>query len=784
MRWYWSTAGMLVASTSLPLVALSWYAWRRRSLSAAGALGLALGAAGWWALAHSLALTSPTPSAAALWADAALVGALLAPPSWLVFALRYTGRAAWTTPTRTGGLAVVPLVAVALLVNGSTHDLVQTARAAGAGGLGGTRPGPVGLALAAYTAVLLAAGTALLVASFLRIGRVHRRESALLAVAAVVPAAGAGLRAAGVLGFDVVDPTPFLLLAAGKVLVWGVFRFGLLEFAPVARDAIIERMTDGVIVLDAQRRIVDVNPAAERLLDRGAALAIGTPATALLPRCGELLDRIDGTGDVHEEVRLGAPGSARDYDLVLSALADQRGAPSGHLLVLRDVTERKLAEERLQRLAHYDPLTGLPNRKLLHDRLDAALRRARRHDWPVAVLFCDLDRFKRVNDTLGHDVGDLVLQQVTKRFQEVLRPGDTLARLGGDEFVVVLPDVERATDAGIVARNLVESLAAPLTAGSQELYLTVSVGVCLRPRDGTDPATLLRAADDAMYRAKARGRNRVEFHRRPPGGTPFGRLEMERELRGARGRGELEVWYQPTIGLASGSLVGMEALLRWRHPERGVIEPDVFIPVAEETELIHALGQWTLRESCRQAVRWGANAGQGGPWMAVNLSARQFEHADLASEVADVLDDTGLDPGRLALEVTESVVMKDAASAVRILHDLKRLGVGIATDDFGTGFTSLGQLKHYPLDVLKIDRSFVKGLGQEQEDEVIVAAMIHLAHDLGLKVGAEGVEDAVQRDLLRSLRCDHAQGYLFSRPLPVPQADRFLQRARRLPAAS
>jgi diguanylate cyclase (GGDEF)-like protein/PAS domain S-box-containing protein len=548
-----------------------------------------------------------------------------------------------------------------------------------------------------------------------------------------------------------------------------VLRSGLLELVPLARNAVVERMSDAVLVLDAYGRVVDLNPAASELFGVALGQAGGRDARSLLPEVEGWLDRYGETADSHDEVRLGS----QDYDLAVSALTDEAGRRSGHVLVLRDVTARKRDADRLSRLALYDALTGLPNRKLFTERLEAALRAARSAGRPFGLLFCDLDRFKRINDTLGHEVGDLVLQRIATRLARTVRPGDLVARLGGDEFVVLLTDGGDPDDVLRVASSLLAAVAQPLLAGRHELYLTVSIGVSRYPDGGQDAASLLRHADAAMYRAKAAGRDRVECERRPDDHA-LERLLLERDLHG-RGAGELELWYQPITSLWDGRCMGFEALLRWRHPRRGLLEPDLFVPLAEQSGLMLDLGAWVLREACRQAVLWRQE--HGSPFsIAVNVAPRQVEPG-LPGQVAAVLDETGFEASCLTIEITESAVLADGQGALRILHQLKDLGVRIATDDFGTGYTSLEQLRSYPLDVLKIDRSFVSGLRRGQPDDVIVAAMVSLAHDLGLTVVAEGVETRDQCERLASYSCDAAQGFLFAPPLAPAAASAYLAAA-------
>jgi diguanylate cyclase (GGDEF)-like protein len=380
-------------------------------------------------------------------------------------------------------------------------------------------------------------------------------------------------------------------------------------------------------------------------------------------------------------------------------------------------------------------------------------------------LFLDVDYFKDVNDTLGHDVGDILLQQLAIRLQGCVRDEDTVARLSGDEFTVIIPEMEAATDAVRAASRILEALERPLLCSGQELYVSTSIGICVWPTDGGDPGTLIRNADIAMYRAKTQGRNRFEFYARELATHAAQRLELEQDLRRALDRGEMRLHYQPIVSLPLGEVASMEALIRWQHPKLGLLPPAQFLWCAEETGLIEPIGQWVLEQSTREASTWGRSR-LDPPSVSVNVAARQLRRSGFAGDVADVLDQTGLQPHNLVLEISESTVMDDTLSAAGILRDLKGLGVGLSLDDFGTGSTSLSQLGRFPLDVLKIDQLFVQGLGKDPHDAIVVQAMVSLAHALGLSVIAEGVETEDQLKILENVECDLVQGFLISRPLP------------------
>ncbi|MEE8347922.1 MAG: EAL domain-containing protein [Dehalococcoidia bacterium] len=430
-----------------------------------------------------------------------------------------------------------------------------------------------------------------------------------------------------------------------------------------------------------------------------------------------------------------------------------------------DITERKRAEDTIKHLAYHDALTNLPNRTLLQDRLTVALAQAHRSKRMLAVMFLDLDRFKVVNDTVGHEGGDGLLRSVAERLASLMREGDTVARMGGDEFAILSPEIASVEDAPEVAERILDGLRKPWVVQGQEFHVTTSIGVALYPSDGDDAETLLRNADTAMYRAKEHGRDNYQLYTPAMNARIAERLAVESSLRHSLERGEFVVHYQPQVDLRSGQVVGTEALVRWQHPERGLVAPAEFIPVAEDTGLIVPLGEWVLRTACAQNKAWQE---EGIPPLrvAVNLSARQFQQRNLIDMVAQVLEETGLDPHRLQLEITEGVAMQDTDFTIDVLQGLRAMGVQIAMDDFGTGYSSLSYLKRLPFKTVKIDRSFVRDLTVDLNDAAIAAAIIAMAHNLKLNVIAEGVETVEQLALLKRQGCDEMQGYLFSRPGP------------------
>ena len=449
----------------------------------------------------------------------------------------------------------------------------------------------------------------------------------------------------------------------------------------------------------------------------------------------------------------------------ISAIRNDRQEIANYLCIATDISGRKKAEERLRFLANYDELTALPNRRTFDQRLDYALAHAKRYGKQLAVVYMDLDRFKIINDTLGHAAGDLLLRDAAGRLRQCLRESDSVARLGGDEFVVLITEFSQKQDVIGVAQKLLEVMAGPYLLSGQECHVTASIGISSYPDDSKDAQTLIKNADIAMYRAKERGKNNFQFYAAQMNVYSFDRLALESSLRHALERNEFLLHYQPKVNVRSGNITGTEALVRWQHPDMGMVAPAQFIPVAEETGLIVPLGEWVLRTACAQNREWQR---QGFPHLrvAVNLSPRQFRQENLVREVAKILQETGLDAGSLELEITESMVFQDPEQAAKILTELRAMGLSLSIDDFGTGYSSLAYFKRFPITSVKIDRCFIQDLPEAADTAAITRAIIAIADSLKLNVVAEGVESEEQLDFLREHKCLEIQGYYFSRPLP------------------
>ncbi len=561
-----------------------------------------------------------------------------------------------------------------------------------------------------------------------------------------------------------------------------------LRRSEVLTRSILMNAVDGIITIDDRGIVESFNPAAERIFGYPAAEVVGRNVNVLMPEPyhsehDDYLLNYTRTGKGHiigigprEVVGRRKDGATFPMELSIGEMRlDQRRFFIG---AVRDITERKQAQERLNHLAYHDVLTGLPNRLLFNDRFAQTAINASRHDRAVAVMFLDLDRFKTINDTLGHEVGDLLLKVVADRLVGCVREGDTVARLGGDEYAILLADMAQAQDAALVAQKILDGFAKPFQVGSHELYTTASIGITLFPTDDTHIENLLKNADAAMYRAKDRGRNNYQFYTADMNAKAVERLALETHLRHALERGELLLHYQPQVDLKTGHIIGTEALVRWQRPEAGLVSPLDFIPLAEETGLIVPIGEWVLRTACAQGKTW-QSAGVTGVPVSVNVSARQFRHKAFTETVRAVLRDTGLRPDLLELEVTESLIMEHAETTIDRLGELHAMGVRLSIDDFGTGYSSLSYLTRFPIHTLKIDRAFINNVTTDPAHSAIASAIILLAHNLNLRVVAEGVETEAQAAFLRSHRCDAMQGYLFSRPVSEPDMSSMLARGRR-----
>ncbi|WP_370298577.1 EAL domain-containing protein [Pontibacterium sp.] len=547
--------------------------------------------------------------------------------------------------------------------------------------------------------------------------------------------------------------------------------------------AVFETTTEGILITDAHSRIMSVNRAFTRITGYSQDEVKGFTPRMLRSDLhdknfyNEMWDALNSNNNWSGEIwNKRKDGTIYPQWLSLSAIRNSQGEIQQYVAVFSDITQRKEHEDKIRQQANFDALTGLPNRSLLKRKLKQTLRRAKEQQQHCALLFIDLDRFKAVNDTMGHAVGDKLLQQVAGRLQMEIRDEDTIARFGGDEFVVILSHVEEDNQLASTSQRIIDCLRAPFKLRERELYIGASIGISRFPDDCSDSDTMLRHADMAMYKAKEQGRNQYQFFNSELREQVKNRTELEQALRLALQNEEFELYYQPIVNSHTGKVYSVESLVRWRHPERGIVSPGEFIPLAEETGLIQALGLWVFERACQQLVQWQQQQGITDISVAINISSSQRHLGFNATVARSIIDKTGVNPAQIIIEITESMFLDGSDEAVDWLQDLKSLGVQLAIDDFGTGYSSLSYLKRFPIDKLKIDRAFIKDLPGDEDDASLVKAIIAMAHSLGLSLVAEGVENPDQLDYLRHLNCDLIQGYLFSRPVPAADLPEQLSR--------
>lgn len=549
---------------------------------------------------------------------------------------------------------------------------------------------------------------------------------------------------------------------------------------------IFEGSNDGILVTDTQGLVIDTNKAFTVITGYEKHEILGKSPLIMKSEQHNnhfyfsLWRKLLKTGSWNGEIwakRKG--GEIYPKWLSIYTVKDEHNRTSHFVGMFTDITARKETENQLKKLAHYDTLTGLPNRALFIEQLKWALRVARRNNKRVALMFLDLDRFKLVNDTLGHQAGDLLLIEVARRLEKCVREVDTISRLAGDEFTVILTNINTVSEASLVANKILQSFALPVKLDNRDIFISTSIGITTFPSDGTEIDKLLKNADTAMYHAKELGRNNYQFFSHVMNQKVLDELEMETNLRNALKNGEFLLHYQPQVDLSSNEIVGVEVLMRWKHPIFGFISPTRFIPHAEKTDLIIAIGEWVLHSACTQAVQW-QKEGMKPLRIAVNISGTQLKRQDLLGATANILLETGLAPELLELELTEGVVMENAELTINTLNQLKSMGIRLSIDDFGTGYSSLSYLKRFPIDTLKIDQSFIKDITTNQDDYAIASTIIAMAHNLRLRVIAEGVETKEQLEMLRDKNCDEVQGYYFSRPLPEATLKLLLKREAKL----
>lgn len=583
----------------------------------------------------------------------------------------------------------------------------------------------------------------------------------------------------------VLDAAAMAVFAAP--LIWQLWQKSRNDAENLLRlNTLINSIPDAIFFKDGTGRWLTINPAGEALFQlqgidwqgkNADEISALQPALANPHRACKISDErawskgllnitLEAIPDIH--------GNIRHFEVTKVPLFERDGARHGLVVIGRDVTEIEQAYGELQQVTNHDPLTGLPNRRLLNELLEHAIRRAERDHGKIALLLVDLDRFKTINETLGHSAGDQLLAEVSRRITQALRESDVTARLGGDEFVVVMDLMHDIADAGLVAEKIIECIGQAFHIDDEEFYIGASVGISIYPDNSCEVGELIKTADIAMYQVKNEGKNHFRFYSSDMSENANKRFVLETQLRHAMARRQLEVYFQPQVSLASGRIVGAEALIRWHHPELGMVSPVKFIPLAEETGLIIPIGEWVLREAVVQAMRW-IEQGYSLQSISVNVSGIQIQRSDFGDTVYGILVETGCEPGILELEITESTIMRNTEHVIGVFDRIKNMGASFAIDDFGTGYSSLSHLKRLPLDKLKIDRSFVRDLPSNTDDAAIANAVYALGRSLGLTVIAEGVETTEQANFLKKMGCDEAQGYLYGRPVSASEFTALLQ---------
>jgi diguanylate cyclase (GGDEF)-like protein len=772
MHWQHTPFLLPLMASALLNAALGAFAWRHRSVPAARSFAGLMACCAWWSLFYGGYQATTDLWAKHLFADLVQLAAIAVPVAWFAFTARYTGRDRWASRRGLALIAAIPLLTAVLLLTNEWHGWFWSVFRLE------LRDGRVAVRTenawgfwlhVGYSWVLQSVTVGMLVLKVMRAPHLYRRQAAAILFGALVPWVGNVLHLGRLVRFPA-NPMPFLFTLSGAAFAWAIFRFRFLDILPVAREAVVDRMADGVIVLDEEGRVMDLNPAAQAMLGVDGRGFVGRPAASVLGPWAMLAEGGADAVSAAAEVDAQTPAGPRRFDVRMTALS-RAGEYGGRVFVLRDVSERTRAEEALRRSAFYDALTGLPNRALFRDRLEKAVERSHRGSHPFAVMFLDLDRFKLVNDSLGHHMGDELLIAVGRRLVTCVRPADTVARLGGDEFAVLLEDVTGMDHATTVADRILAVLDQPVSLEGHDVFPNASIGVVMGSDLEEPPEHLLRFADVAMYRAKARGRNRRELFDPSMHQNVVDRLQLETDLRRAVDRGELRLLYQPIVELATGRTSGMEALLRWQHPERGLLPPADFMRVAEETGVIAAIGAWVVREAAGQLVAWQREVPAEVPLrMSVNVSTRELADPAFAERLEEVLREAGPHPDTLRVEVSESTMMRNAEQVIPVLQRLRELGVRAYMDDFGTGYSSLSWLHRFPVNVLKVDRTFVERVPRERDAVEIVRTIVALARTLGLEIIAEGVEHPEQAALLREMGCQYAQGFHFAGPLTAAQA--------------
>ena len=810
---YW----LLSLAAGITTSALALYIWRRRPSQTANTLGLYLFSAAIWSFGYSMQLRAETLDQVVFWAKVQYIGPAGVSLAGLVFVFQYAGLNEWVRPSRIILLGIIPAVTQVLVWTNEMHGLIWRTY-----GLNGSGSYPVlerthGIwfwVFLVYGYGLCLIGMLLLARVLFQRSGVYRSQAAILLLGCTVPFVGNFINIVGPESLPNLDLTVFGFSITGISMAWGLFRFQLPVITPLARKTVFEGMSDGVIALDVGGNVVEVNPEACKIFGQPAAQLIGRLAVTVFRLNPELTLLFEPPREARAELSLYRLGVRRRFDVKCSLLKTRRQKTIGSLIVLRDITDREIAETILlqahsvleQRIAertadlsrtieelrmvesqllysaNYDILTGLANRKLFLDTVaDRVKAGFGAEASPFAVLYLDIDRFKIYNDGYGHHVGDLILVEISRRLQSFFKAVGTVARMGGDEFTILAGEVESASAASGLAQGCLEVLAPPARIAGNNIQLTASIGIALGKGQRRDPEEMIRDADLAMYRAKRLGGNRAILFGESMRSSALASLQLEQDLRQALDRDELVVQYQPFVRIETGAVVGFEALVRWLHPEHGLMLPTEFLPVAEESGLLIAIDEFVLREACRQKAIWKRAAGPRAeaPFVSVNVSGWQLAHPLRWRE--DLMALQGQTSG-LRLEMMESVLTVNVHALAEFFEQVRAYDLHIYLDDFGTGYSSLSWLSHFPIRSLKIDRSFVEGIATGEKDISIVRSIIALARSLDMEVVAEGVEHPRQCEILLNLGCEYGQGFYFSPPVDSSAALEIVR--NRLPSAN
>ena len=753
------------AIAALVSIVLVGYVWRYRQNAAAGQFMRMLLALAAWSTAASFENLVYDLDSKIFWAKAAYLGVPFLPVLWLFFILDYRESGSGRGNPSRRLLLVVPALSTILAWTNDYHHLIWTDMSLAT--IKGSRVmiyefGPYfWIAVAAYSWSLVLIATVVLLRRLLAGPSIYRAQAGILLAAALLPLLASMVYLSG-LGPTGLDLTPLSFSLTTVLVAWALFSYRLIDFGPVAFEAVFNALDDAIIVLDNQGRVTEINPRALRASSRSRSEVVGEMVEVVFSRYPDLVERFGSSRDVHTEVTVDESGRARRLEIRIFPLEDDKGRTTGRIVISRDVTERSVYQSRIEQMAFRDFLTGLPNRRALSDLANKALALARRRQWSVAVLFLDLDNFKSVNDDLGHAAGDLLLQLVASRLQGTVRSEDTLVRLGGDEFALLSQD-SSAKSAGKAASRMLEALKDPFEIRETFVTVEASIGVALSPDAGASVEELIAQADVAMYQAKNSPQH-VAFFDHTQDLFTQELLKLESEFRRALERNEIFLDYQPILDLRTGETAGLEVLARWQHPDRGLLQPSEFIPVLEERNLTWNLDQFVLRRALEEI----------GPLpfpLSVNLSTKSLLDSNLAKVVQEALEEFNVEPSRLTLEVSE-VAISAAEQPARMVEILQKMGVKVAADNFGAGYSSLAHLRRFPYSQLKLDQYIVAGIGRNPEDEGILKAILTVAKSFNLSVIAEGVETTEQLDWLRENGCDLAQGFLISEPLSLTRVRR------------